>query len=179
MRSLKAEVTKKQDEVLDNYLRDHPEYALNDTTQRRGFYHRYMASKELIKEELSPVVNAYEDQLDRQQAWVGKLKWISPAIIVQESMNQLAGNATMDYENYREQVVAFAGTWREHFMPFLYNNRFFTQKDYPDLPTFQFERGTYNHLGLTSLLLVASMALFGLSFLLSVRFLKAGVLSTS
>ena len=179
MRNLKAEVTKKQDEVLDNFLRDHPEYALNDTTQRRGFYHRYMASKELIKEELSPVVNAYEDQLDKQQAWVGKLKWISPAIIVQESMNQLAGNSTRDYENFREQVVSFAGTWREHFMPFLYNNRVFTQKDHPDLPTFQFERVAFSHFGLILLLLASSLALFGLSFLVSARFLKAGVLSTS
>ena len=33
MRSLKAETIKKQDEILDNFLRDHPEYAINDTTQ--------------------------------------------------------------------------------------------------------------------------------------------------
>ena len=55
MRELKAEVTKKQDEILDNYLRDHPEYAINDTTQRRSFWHRYMASQQLIKQELEPV----------------------------------------------------------------------------------------------------------------------------
>ena len=30
MRSLKAEASKRQDEILDNFLRDHPEYALND-----------------------------------------------------------------------------------------------------------------------------------------------------
>lgn len=176
MRSLKAEVTKKQDEVLDNYLRDHPEYALNDTTLRRGFYHRYMASKELIKEELSPVVIAYEEQLQKQQAWVGKLKWISPAIIAQESMNQLAGTSTRDYENYRKQVVSFAGTWRDHFMPFLYNNREFTQKDYPDLPAFQFERNTFISFGLVGLLLGLSLGLFCLGFLVSTRFLKDGVI---
>ena len=138
MRTMKAEVTKRQDEILDNYLRDHPEYALNDTTQQRGFWHRYMASQKLIKKELSPVVNDYEEQLQKQQDWIGRFKWISPAIIAQESFNQMAGTSTQDYENYRKQVVDFASTWREHFMPFLYNNQNFSQQDYPDLPTFTY-----------------------------------------
>ncbi len=179
MRSLKAEVTKKQDEVLDNYLRDHPEYAINDTTLRRSFYHRYMASKALIKEELSPLVNSYEDQLDKQQAWAGRLKWISPAIVVQESMNQLSGTSTRDYENYREQVVEFAGLWREHFMPFLYNNQKFIQTNYPDLPNFQFKRTSFNNAGTVPILLAISVGLFGIGFLVSSRLLKEGVLSAS
>ena len=179
MRSLKEEVSKKQDEVLDNFLRDHPEYALNDTTQRRNFYHRYMASKELIQKELSPMVNDYEEQLKKQQAWIGRLKWISPAIIVQESMNQLAGNSTRDYESFRNQVVVFAGTWREHFMPFLYNNRNFTQNDYPYLPTFQFEHGTKDIAGLVPVILALSIALFALGFLVSSSYLKRSVLSAT
>ena len=45
MRTMKAEMTSRQDEILDNFLRDHPEYAINDSTQSRGFYHQYMASQ--------------------------------------------------------------------------------------------------------------------------------------
>ena len=138
MRSLKAEMTQKQDEILDNFLRDHPEYALNDTTQSRGFYHRYMASQRLVKEELAPLVDAYEDQLQLQQDWIGRFKWVSPAIIIQESLNRLAGNATDDYIGYRGQVVAFAGQWRDHWMPFLYNNTEFTSQDYAELPQFEY-----------------------------------------
>ncbi|MGB5191315.1 DUF3526 domain-containing protein [Robiginitalea sp.] len=138
MRSLKAEMTEKQDEILDNFLRDHPEYALNDTAQSRGFYHRYMASQRLLKEELAPLVDAYEEQLQLQQEWIGRFKWISPAIAIQESLNRLAGNATDDYMRYRAQVVVFAGKWRDHLMPLLYNNRDFTSEDYTDLPQFAY-----------------------------------------
>ena len=179
MRSLKAEVTEKQDEILDNYLRDHPEYAINDTTQKRSFYHRYMASQNLIKEEMTPVVKEYEKQLQNQQAWVSRLKWISPAIAVQESMNKMAGTSTGDYESFREQVVGFAGAWREHFMPFLYNNRLFSQQDHSDLPTFQFEQRENSYLAVVLILFALSIGLFGLGFLLSTRLLKTGVLSTS
>lgn len=165
MRSMKAEVTERQDEILDNYLRDHPEYAINDSTQQRGFWHRYMASQKLIKEELSPVVNAYETQLRKQQDWVANFKWISPAIIAQESFNQIAGTATRDYESYRKQVVDFASTWREHFMPFLYNNQKFSQQDYPNLPTFAY---TQNHARIGSGIAVV--------FLLSVVVYVLGIL---
>ena len=100
MRTLKAEVTKKQDEILDNYLRDHPEYVINDTTQARNFYHRYMASKHLIGETLKPALENYETQLENQQQWLENFKWISPSIIVQESLNKMAGTSTADYENF-------------------------------------------------------------------------------
>ena len=159
MRSMKEEVTKKQDEILDNYLRDHPEYALNDTSQTRGFYHRYMASQKLVKEEMSPIVKAYEEQLQRQQSWIGRFKWISPAIITQESLNQMAGTSTRDYENFRKQVVVFADEWREHFMPFLYNNQTFSKEDYGDLPHFIYETKTPNQWGAMVILFLISIGL--------------------
>ncbi len=144
MRSVKADVTKKQDEILDNYLRDHPEYAVNDTTQERGFYHKYMASQKLVKEELEPIVKRYEVQLEKQQNWISKFKWISPAIIVQESMNRVAGTSTEDYDSYRKQVVKFADTWRGHFMPFLYNNQVFKTSDFSSLPSFSYQSSSTN-----------------------------------
>ena len=179
MRSLKAAVTEKQDEILDNYLRDHPEYAINDTTQKRSFYHRYMASQNLIKVEMEPVVQAYEEQLNNQQAWIGRLKWISPSIALQESLNQMAGTSTRDYESFREQVVGFAGNWREHFMPFLYNNRVFTQQDHPDLPSFQYKHSEYSYSGVVLVLFALSIILFCLGFLISTRLLREGLLGTN
>ncbi len=176
MRSLKAEVTERQDEILDNYLRDHPEFALNDTTQQRGFWHRYMASQKLIKEELSPVVNGYEEQLQRQQDWIGRFKWISPAIIAQESLNQIAGTATKDYEGFRKQVVNFSGTWREHFMPFLYNNQDFSQADYDALPRFTYQKETALQFGGLGILLVVSLVLFATGIFGYKKLSGAGIL---
>ena len=124
------------------------------------------------------MVNTFETQLKSQQTWIGNLKWVSPAIAVQESMNQLAGTSTRDYEGYRQQVVAFAGRWREHFMPFLYNNRDFTQMDHPDLPTFKFKQRDYSYLVVVLVLLALSAGLFSLGFIISRGFLKENILGT-
>lgn len=176
MRKMKAEVTEKQDEILDNFLRDHPEYAINDTTQNRGFYHRYMASQKLIKEELAPLVGSYETQLQNQQNWIGKFKWLSPAILAQESLNKISGTSTKDYEDYRKQVVAFAGEWREHFMPFLYNNRNFSQEDYQDLPDFTYKKAAQNQFAAIPVIFLIALGLFGLGFLASKKGKYVGIL---
>jgi len=167
MRALKAQVTERQDEILDNFLRDHPEYAINDTTQNRSFYHRYMASQKLIREELSPLVNSYEGQLQKQQEWVSTFKWLSPAILTQESLNSLAGTSTSDYENFRDQVVGFASTWREHFMPFLYNNELFSQTDYDALPKFQYQASSKSTATAFILVALIALGLFAVGFLFS------------
>ena len=167
MRSLKAEATKKQDEILDNYLRDHPEYAINDTTQTRSFYHRYMASQSLVKEQLEPVVNSYESQLKKQQDWLDNFKWVSPAIVVQESLNSMAGTSTADYENFRKQVIVFAQTWRDVLTPFLYNNQSFSQKDYEKLPQFTFKPESNANSMVSLSLLITACGLFGIGFLSS------------
>lgn len=167
MRTLKAEVTQKQDEILDNFLRDHPEYALNDSTQSRGFYHRYMASQKLIREELSPLVSSFEGQLQNQQAWIGKFKWISPAILAQESLNKMAGTSKEDYEDYRKQVVVFAGKWREHLIPFLYNNQNFSQADYDALPLFNYQNKSRTYWVTSAVIFLIAFVLFGFGLLLS------------
>jgi len=164
MRMMKAEVTEQQDKILDNFLRDHPEYAINDSTQSRSFWHSYMASQNLVKEKMEPILDSYEKQLQNQQNWISKFKWLSPAILAQESLNSMAGTSKENYENYRKQVVIFAGKWREHFMPFLYNNQLFSQKDYANLPEFKYKsKAQSNWASIPSLLLIA-IGLFGLGF---------------
>lgn len=139
MRVIKVETAKRQDEILDNFLRDHPEYAINDPNQSRRFYHRYVASQNMVKQELEPVVSEFENQLGKQQSWIEGLKWVSPAIIMQQALNGISNSSTKDYEHYRLQVMNFAETWRQHLIPFLYNNQPFTTNDYKDLPSFSFK----------------------------------------
>ena len=167
MRVKKTQVAKKQDEILDNFLRDHPEYAINNASQKRNFWHSYMASQNLVKKELGPVVNAYEEQLQKQQYWVSSLKWISPALTIQESLNKLAGSSTSDYEDYRKQVVAFSEEWKAHFMPFLYNNQEFKTQDFWKLPSFQFKYRSLISSTVIFFLALISMGLLGLGLLIS------------
>ena len=139
MRTLKAEATKKQDEILDSYLRDHPEYAINDSTQTRNFYHKYMATQNLIKEELRPVIEKFESQLNNQQQLAYTFSWLSPSLTIQNALNNLAGTSEKNYREFREQSLVFAEEWRNFFLPYMFNNEKFTTNDLKKLPAFTFE----------------------------------------
>ena len=166
LRKMKTEVSSRQDEILDNFLRDHPEYALNDTAQSRGYYHRYMASQELVRKELEPIVSAFETQLRNRQDWLGTLRWLSPAIALQEALFKMAGTSSHDYEQFRRQVVGFSGVWRAHLMPYLYDNRPFTREDYADLPQFAYSPEPYRAAPVLLGLLLIAAVLFALGFTL-------------
>jgi ABC-2 type transport system permease protein len=166
MRTLKAEATKKQDEILDNYLRDHPEYATNDSTQTRNFYHSYMATKSLVKEELRPVVKKFETQLKNQQQWAHTFSWLSPALTVQNALNDLAGTSEKDYQEFRSQSLAFAEEWRDFFLPFMFKNQEIKKSDHKLLPTFEFSYTNEASSGRILGLLVMSLVIIGLVFVL-------------
>ena len=139
VRELKDEVSKKQDKILDNYLRDHPEYAANTATSY-SFWHKYMASQDLVEDELKPLIDSYEIQLKNQQKWIQKWQYISPAIVLQQTFNSISGTSTQHYQNYKEQVSAFSKEWRNFFTPLLYKNELFSTSLYNKLPTFKYQQ---------------------------------------
>lgn len=139
VRELKEELSKKQDKILDNFLRDHPEYASKNGNNNYSFWHKYIASQELVEEELKPLISSYEDQLTKQQNWVRLWQYSSPAILMQQSFNNLAHTSTSHYQSYRNQVALFSKEWRNFFKPMLYGNKNFTTNDYQKLPSFTYE----------------------------------------
>jgi ABC-2 type transport system permease protein len=101
MRTLKVDVSKKQDKVLDHYLRDHPELAAKEGEGNYSFWHKYMASMDLVAKEIDPLFSLYDEQLKGQQAYVNKWIWLSPSLIINKAMNRISGNSTVDYQNFK------------------------------------------------------------------------------
>ena len=166
VRALEDEVSKKQDKILDNFLRDHPEYASNNN-QNYSFCHQYLASQDLVEDEVKPLVESYETQLLKQQKWVKLWQYSSPAIILQQSFNDIAGTSTTHYQQYRSQVAEFSTKWRDFFVPLLYNNEKINTKLYKQLPTFEYKSPSYTSLFFKiSIVLIMSVA-----FLLITRIL--------
>ncbi len=180
VRELREEVTKKQDKILDNFLRDHPEYADHSSTTNYSFWHKYLASQDLIEDEIKPIVNSYETQLEKQQDWIKNWQYVSPAIILQQSFNALAGTSTANYQNYRKQVSGFAKTWRDFFVPMLYKNQDFNANTYTKLPRFNYQSLIASSLTTQLVsLLVFTLFFIGISLLIFQKKLQKGTLINS
>lgn len=135
-RVAKAEAEKEADKLLISYYRDHPELAPKDTTQQNQYswWLGYFASNEVVNKSVQPIVNDYNEALEKQQAWVNNLRFLSPAILLQDTFNDLAGTSSAHYTDFRNQVIGFADTWRNYFIPRMFRNETMTADELKELP---------------------------------------------
>lgn len=137
LRVVNAMAEEKADELLENFLRDHPELAGFEGGSRG--WKEYFATQDLIKSEIKPVLDKYEGKLQQQQKWVSQLRVISPALLLQRSFNELSGTSTSHYEDYRQQVAAFSLTWRDYFLPKIFKGEAFTKAMMTAMPEFEYQ----------------------------------------
>lgn len=142
MRTLQAEVDKEQDKILNDYLRNHPELITRDAKESTayGWWQRYFASKDLIKDRMTPLIDRYDRSLARQQRWVNQLSFLSPAVLFQNSLNHMAETSTAHYAAYRQSVLAYTGEWQRFFLPLVFQDKPFTKEMIGQFPEFDFDR---------------------------------------
>ncbi len=137
MRAAQAETTAKADTILQNFYRDHPELAQTTADENSySYYLKFFTSQDVIKEEVSPVLDEYSSKLKAQQGFVSSLRFLSPSLMVQNAFNDLAGTSSQHYESYREQVVRYTEEWRNYFLPRMFRDEKMKASDFDSLPGF-------------------------------------------
>ncbi len=143
MRMLQSEIDKEQDAILDDFLRNHPELITREAEESTayGWWQRYFASKDVLSDRMDPLLATYEGNLTKQQASVNRFSFLSPAILAQNCLNDLARTSPAYYQAYKEQVLSFSEEWREFFLPLVFQDRAFEKNMISELPSFHFEAG--------------------------------------
>ena len=138
IRLIKKENEKKQDEIMDSYIRNHPELAQGAGQEQFGFWHNYFASEKVLEEKTKPLLARYNSQLKKQQTLQRTFQFLSPALLMQQSLNKVAASSEMHYNDFKTQVNEFSLTWRNYLVPMLFNQEKFTLKNYRELPEFNY-----------------------------------------
>ena len=59
IRAVKKENEGRQNKIMDEYLRNHPEFVSETDQQDFGFWHNYFASEKVMEEKTKPIINQY------------------------------------------------------------------------------------------------------------------------
>jgi len=174
IRLIKKENEEAQNEIMSAYLRDHPELAQDEGEGNYGFWHRYFASEKMMEEKTKPLLATYESQLKKQQQLISTFQYFSPAILMQQALNNIAGTSEKHYNDYKKQVVEFSDEWRNYFVPMLFNEQKFTKAAMEKMPNFTYQNRIDNNVWIN---LLAIIAISGLVFILCTKKrLKNGVI---
>ena len=137
MREAQDEATKGGSQALARFYEDHPELATGDPAQAMNDFNVVrVAVNDDVERRVRPVVNNYEQQIARQQRVIDSLQFLSPAILMQGALNDIAGTGTDRHRDYLAQVDAYHEEWRDYFVPKIFAKTQIT--DFAGVPRFQY-----------------------------------------
>jgi ABC-2 type transport system permease protein len=134
-----AEATARASQLLSKYLEDHPELTAGGQTDPNDFAIRTLAIQEETERLVQPVLDHFDQQTLGQQALVDRFRFLSPAIVTQAALNEVAGTSLSRYRHFLSLVDQFHREWRAFFTPLVVRRVSLQANDYSRFPAFQFQ----------------------------------------
>jgi ABC-2 type transport system permease protein len=125
--------------VLGHFLEDHP----TASNVGRGGMQQYallQAARDAdVERRLRPVLDRYQTALDAQRALVARLRFLSPAMLMQMTLLDIAGVADERHRHFVGQVEAFQHSWQAYFSPRVLAVSALGDDEYARLPAFRYQ----------------------------------------
>jgi ABC-2 type transport system permease protein len=137
-RRASAEATAKGSQLLAKYYEDHPEMAEGKQADPNDFYTRSIAVQDETERLVQPVIDHFDRQVTGQQSLLDRFRFLSPAVVAQSALNDIAGTGAARYRHFINLVDAFHQSWRAHFTPRIVQKTLLVADDYDRFPAFTF-----------------------------------------
>jgi ABC-2 type transport system permease protein len=138
VRSVTNEANAVSDKLMSKYLVDHPELATGGGVDMSDFWTRSLTVQDTIEKTLAPHYAAFEEQLAQQQRVVSAARVVTPALIMQTALEELAGTGLPRWQAFRQQTLAFHQQWQGFFVPRQIQQQKLSASDVEAVPTFAF-----------------------------------------
>jgi ABC-2 type transport system permease protein len=138
IRAAQTDANKQSDATVARFEQEHPEMTAGPVSKGDD----YAASRKRVlvqqaaADRVAQIMAGYDRQLAQQQRIADKLRFLSPAIVMQEALNAVAGTDNSRYQHLSRQVDAFHSMWQGFFVPKVLANTPLTLADYQRFPHF-------------------------------------------
>jgi ABC-2 type transport system permease protein len=141
VREASAEADREAAKTLEAFYFDHPEAVEEGGPQGAegggGFFVRILASDTAVEKAIQPTLQAFAESASRREAWIGRLQFLSPAMMTQLALNRLSGTDDARYRNFLERVDEFHASWSGFFIPRILSAKSLAPSDYREMPRFE------------------------------------------
>lgn len=146
--------------LLAQYFEDHPELAGSPQDAMDDFVMNRMIVAEEVERRVQPVLDRYEEQLAAQQALVDRFRFLSPAVVTLEALNDIAGTGAARHRHFTSQVADFHEQWRALLHGYIREG--VAVLDYGELPAFHYQEERFGAVtGRVALHVIALLLLAG------------------
>jgi ABC-2 type transport system permease protein len=114
-REAAEDVKKRSSQALARYLDDHPELARDSSAiDADDFATRFYTSQIEIERTLAPLEAAFAERLQKQNEWVRRFQWLSPALVVQDRLGAVAQTDEASFRAFSGKVDSYYKTLQEY-----------------------------------------------------------------
>ena len=147
IRGVNLDMRRDGEKLLTEFYQDHPELIPKDgKTDTKDFGLAFVYVQREQKKRVAEVENRFDTQLRNQQNLVKNLRFLSPSIIAQEAVNDIAGTGLERYTEFRRQTKEFDKTWDEYFSTKIFRNEMLTAEEFDEIPRFKFQEESFTNL---------------------------------
>jgi ABC-2 type transport system permease protein len=126
-------------QLLGRYFQDHPDLVpASANASMSDFYSRTMAVQADAEEATRPIMTHFAAQTDAQRRLVDRFQFLSPAVLVRNALDDLAGTGETRYRDFISQTGDYHAEWRAFFMPRIMRQSKMTAADYDQIPVFRY-----------------------------------------
>ncbi len=127
------------DAAVGQFLADHPEMLRTGTLAAPNAWGRTIAVQERSAAALVPVYTAFDEALARQHRAAAAASLLSPAVIVQDVLHDLADRGTARFRAFDAAIDTHHRDWQAFFFTRVFADQRFRSADLSALPRFRFQ----------------------------------------
>lgn len=91
-----------------------------------------------LERRVQPVLAGFRGQLAEQQRLVDRLRFLSPAILLHEGLNDVAGSGVARHQHFSAQVDGFHASYRDFLFERVQRGAQLSPSDYDAMPRFEY-----------------------------------------
>jgi ABC-2 type transport system permease protein len=134
-REAAAEAQQQGATILAAFYQDHPELApVTAVEGPASFAAQSWAVQEEVERVVTPVRAHYDAQADKQRALLRRFRFLSPALLTQEALLDVAGTGEVRYTGFRNSVAALRAAFREFIGERIVSNQQLSSADALRIP---------------------------------------------
>jgi ABC-2 type transport system permease protein len=137
-REASRDATLERSRLLSRYYEDHPEMLGSAAPNPANFAALGFITGEEVNRQVQPLLDRFDRQLARQHFIVRRYRFLSPAILANEALNDLAGTGVARFGEFKRQTRQFAEEWKQLFVPRILRADTMRVGVTAGLPSFQF-----------------------------------------
>jgi len=138
MRTASVEASAQGSVLLAKYLEDHPDLTTSNEAEIAAASATSFAVQEDVERRMQPLLDEFNQQLENQQAVMDRYRFLSPAILAQAALSDLAGTGTARYQHFLKLTDRFHETWKEWFTPRVLRRGRVRPEEVGSIPAFAF-----------------------------------------